>query len=78
MTTYQHAAIQGQKIFDREAGSTTKLTIALLHGLPSSSYMFRKSIPQLASHFLPDEHSTFVAGKIVGFSRKGQKMEVGK
>jgi pimeloyl-ACP methyl ester carboxylesterase len=51
MTTYQHAAIQGHKIFYREAGSTTNPTIVLLHGFPSSSHMFRELIPQLASHF---------------------------
>jgi pimeloyl-ACP methyl ester carboxylesterase len=51
MTTYQHATIQGQKIFYREAGSTTNPTIVLLHGFPSSSHMFRDLIPQLASHF---------------------------
>ena len=51
MTTYQHATIQGHKIFYREAGSTTNPTIVLLHGFPSSSHMFRDLIPQLASHF---------------------------
>jgi pimeloyl-ACP methyl ester carboxylesterase len=51
MTTYQHATIEGHKIFYREAGSTTNPTIVLLHGFPSSSHMFRELIPQLASHF---------------------------
>ena len=32
MTTYQHATIQGHKIFYREADSTTNPTIVLLHG----------------------------------------------
>ncbi len=51
MTTYQHADIQGHKIFYREAGSTTNPTIVLLHGFPLSSHMFRELIPQLASRF---------------------------
>jgi pimeloyl-ACP methyl ester carboxylesterase len=51
MTTYQHADIQGRKIFYREAGSKTNPTIVLLHGFPSSSHMFRDLIPQLANHF---------------------------
>jgi pimeloyl-ACP methyl ester carboxylesterase len=51
MTTYQHVAIQGHKIFYREGGSTTKPTIVLLHGFPSSSHMYRDLIPQLAKHF---------------------------
>jgi pimeloyl-ACP methyl ester carboxylesterase len=51
MTPYQHANIQGHKIFYREAGSTTNPTIVLLHGFPLSSHMFRELIPQLASHF---------------------------
>ncbi|MGB6686636.1 MAG: alpha/beta hydrolase [Terracidiphilus sp.] len=51
MTTYQHATIEGHKIFYREAGSTTNPTIVLLHGFPSSSHMFRDLIPQLANHF---------------------------
>ena len=51
MTTYEHATIQGQKIFYRVAGSTTKPTIVLLHGFPSSSHMFRDLIPQLETDF---------------------------
>ncbi len=51
MTTYQHAAIQGHKIFYRESGSTTNATMVLLHGFPSSSHMFRELIPHLANHF---------------------------
>jgi pimeloyl-ACP methyl ester carboxylesterase len=51
MTTYQHADIQGRKIFYREAGSKANPTIVLLHGFPSSSHMFRDLIPQLANRF---------------------------
>ena len=51
MTTYQHATVQGLKIFYREAGSKASPTIVLLHGFPSSSHMYRDLIPQLAGKF---------------------------
>ena len=51
MTTYQHATVNGLKLFYREAGSRTSPTIVLLHGFPSSSHMFRDLIPQLAGKF---------------------------
>jgi len=51
MTTYQHATVNGLKLFYREAGSRTFPTIVLLHGFPSSSHMFRDLIPQLADKF---------------------------
>jgi pimeloyl-ACP methyl ester carboxylesterase len=51
MTTFQHATVQGLKIFYREAGSKASPTIVLLHGFPSSSHMFRDLIPQLADKF---------------------------
>ncbi|HEV2709076.1 MAG TPA: alpha/beta hydrolase [Edaphobacter sp.] len=51
MTTFQHATVNGLKLFYREAGSKTSPTIVLLHGFPSSSHMFRDLIPQLAEQF---------------------------
>jgi pimeloyl-ACP methyl ester carboxylesterase len=51
MTTFQYAAVQGLKLFYREAGSKASPTIVLLHGFPSSSHMFRDLIPQLADKF---------------------------
>jgi pimeloyl-ACP methyl ester carboxylesterase len=51
MTTFQHATVQGLKLFYREAGSKASPTIVLLHGFPSSSHMFRDLIPQLADNF---------------------------
>jgi pimeloyl-ACP methyl ester carboxylesterase len=51
MTTYQHATVNGLKIFYREAGSKSSPTVVLLHGFPSSSHMFRDLIPQLADKF---------------------------
>jgi pimeloyl-ACP methyl ester carboxylesterase len=51
MTRYQHAIVDGAKIFYREAGSKTAPTILLLHGFPTSSHMFRNLIPALAGQY---------------------------
>src|SRR5215471_3195040 len=51
MIRYQHATVDGIKIFYREAGSKTAPTILLLHGFPTSSHMFRNLIPALADHY---------------------------
>jgi pimeloyl-ACP methyl ester carboxylesterase len=51
MIRYQHATIDGHKIFYREAGSRTAPAILLLHGFPTSSHMFRNLIPALADRY---------------------------
>lgn len=51
MTKYQHVAVDGHKIFFREAGAKTAPTILLLHGFPTSSHMFRNLIPSLAERY---------------------------
>jgi len=51
MISYQHAIVDGSKIFYREAGSKTAPTILLLHGFPTSSHMFRNLIPTLADRY---------------------------
>ena len=51
MIRYQYAAVDGIKIFYREAGSKTAPTILLLHGFPTSSHMFRNLIPALADRY---------------------------
>lgn len=48
---YRTVTIDGVQIFYREAGSPDAPTILLLHGLPSSSHMFRDLIPLLADRF---------------------------
>jgi pimeloyl-ACP methyl ester carboxylesterase len=50
-TTYHFATIMGRKLFYREAGPSSAPTIILLHGFPTSSFMFRDLIPQLADRF---------------------------
>jgi pimeloyl-ACP methyl ester carboxylesterase len=51
MTQYQHATVDGRKIFYREAGSKTEPAILLLHGFPTSSHMYRNLIPSLADRY---------------------------
>jgi pimeloyl-ACP methyl ester carboxylesterase len=51
MTKYQHAIVDGSKIFYREAGPKHLPAILLLHGFPTSSHMFRDLIPALADRF---------------------------
>lgn len=50
--TYNKVRVEdGTNVFYREAGSSDKPVILLLHGFPSSSHMFRDLIPVLAPHF---------------------------
>src|SRR6516162_8266441 len=48
---FKTADIEGLRLFYREAGEPSKLTIVLLHGFPSSSYQFHDLIPLLADRF---------------------------
>ncbi|HKT29702.1 alpha/beta hydrolase [Dyella sp.] len=48
---YQHAHVDGLKVFYREAGSPDKPKLLLLHGFPSSGHMFRDLIPLLSNDF---------------------------
>jgi pimeloyl-ACP methyl ester carboxylesterase len=41
----------GVRLFYRAAGNTTAPVVLLLHGFPSSSFMFRELIPRLASEY---------------------------
>ena len=50
-TTYQTLAVDGVKIFYREAGPRHAPTLLLLHGFPSSSRMFDTLIPLLADRY---------------------------
>ena len=49
----QHRTIQveGIEIFYRQAGDPSRPTILLLHGFPSSSFMFRDLMPALADRY---------------------------
>lgn len=48
---YRVAAVDGVKVFYREAGSPGAPKLLLLHGFPSASHMFRNLIPLLADKF---------------------------
>ena len=50
-TSYHFANVDNHKIFYREAGDPSLPTIILLHGFPTSSFMFRDLIPLLAGKF---------------------------
>ena len=54
LTHYRTATVNSRKVFYREAGDPGSPTIVLLHGLPTSSQMFRELIPALADQFPPD------------------------
>jgi len=61
MMTYQHMEVRGLKIFYREAGKKDAPTIVLLHGFPTSSFMFRNLIPLLAktNHVIAPDYPGF-------------------
>ena len=61
MTTYQSVAVEGNRIFYREAGAKSAPAILLLHGFPTSSHMFRNLVPALA-----DRHHV-IAPDLPGF-----------
>lgn len=48
---HRTAIVNGLKVFYREAGDPAAPTILLLHGLPTSSQMFRDLMPALADAF---------------------------
>lgn len=48
---HRTAVVNGLKVFYREAGDPAAPTILLLHGLPTSSQMFRDLMPALADAF---------------------------
>ena len=55
---HRYAAVDGHQIFYREAGRPDDAHIVLLHGFPTSSYMFRNLVPALADryHVIAPDH----------------------
>jgi pimeloyl-ACP methyl ester carboxylesterase len=49
--TYRTVKVNGLNLFYREAGNPSRPTIVLLHGVPSSSHMYRNLIPKLAPKY---------------------------
>ncbi|MER5885873.1 alpha/beta hydrolase [Streptomyces sp. NPDC001941] len=63
MSSVHHrtATVEGREIFYREAGPADAPVIVLLHGFPTSSFMFRDLIPLLADkyHVIAPDHLGF-------------------
>src|ERR1700735_2453469 len=51
VTTIHKVEADGVKVFYREAGDPSAPVVLLLHGFPTSSFMFRELIPRLADRF---------------------------
>jgi pimeloyl-ACP methyl ester carboxylesterase len=58
---HRYATVGGHRLFYREAGDPTDPTLLLLHGFPTSSYMFRNLVPALADgyHIIAPDHLGF-------------------
>ena len=58
---HRYANVGGRRLFYREAGDPGKPAIVLLHGFPTSSFMFRDLIPRLAGeyHVIAPDHLGF-------------------
>jgi pimeloyl-ACP methyl ester carboxylesterase len=58
---YRYADVSGRRLFYREAGPSGAPVLVLLHGFPSSSFMFRDLIPLLADryHVIAPDHLGF-------------------
>ena len=58
---HRYATINGHKIFYREAGPVGAPVLLMLHGFPTSSYMFRDLVPALADtyHVVAPDHLGF-------------------
>lgn len=58
---HRYATIDGHQLFFREAGGPGAPAVVLLHGFPTSSYMFRDLVPALADryHVIAPDHLGF-------------------
>src|ERR1700755_1533009 len=58
---HRTATVDGLEVFYREAGEAKAPVVLLLHGFPTSSYMFRQLIPALADryHVIAADHLGF-------------------
>jgi pimeloyl-ACP methyl ester carboxylesterase len=58
---HRYATVGGRQLFYREAGPDDAPVIVLLHGFPTSSFMFRELIPALADryHVIAPDHLGF-------------------
>jgi pimeloyl-ACP methyl ester carboxylesterase len=58
---HRYTTVEGQRLFYREAGPAGAPVVVLLHGFPTSSFMFRGLIPALADryHVIAPDHLGF-------------------
>ena len=49
--SFHYAQVEDVKVFYRRAGSPNAPTVLLLHGFPTSSFMYRELIPMLAKRY---------------------------
>jgi len=58
---HRYATVNGHRLFFREAGDPDAPAVVLLHGFPTSSYMFRDLVPALADryHVIAPDHLGF-------------------
>jgi pimeloyl-ACP methyl ester carboxylesterase len=58
---HRYATVDGHHLFFREAGDPEAPSLVLLHGFPTSSYMFRNLLPALADryHVIAPDHLGF-------------------
>jgi pimeloyl-ACP methyl ester carboxylesterase len=58
---HRYSTVSGRRLFYREAGPSDGPAVVLLHGFPSSSFMFRDLIPRLADsfHVIAPDHLGF-------------------
>ena len=58
---HRYLTVDGHRLFFREAGDPNAPALVLLHGFPTSSYMFRNLVPALADryHVIAPDHLGF-------------------
>jgi pimeloyl-ACP methyl ester carboxylesterase len=58
---HRYLTVDGHQLFYREAGDPNAPALVLLHGFPTSSYMFRELVPALADryHVIAPDHLGF-------------------
>ncbi len=58
---HRYATVDGHRLFFRQAGDPNEPALVLLHGFPTSSYMFRHLLPALADryHVIAPDHLGF-------------------
>lgn len=58
---HRYTTVDGRRLFYRESGNPDTPTVVLLHGFPTSSYMFRQVVPALADryHVIAPDHLGF-------------------